>query len=230
LVHGAWHGGWCWERVIDELSALGHHATAPDLPCDDPSASFETYADVVEAELAKLGDDAVLVGHSMGGHTIPLVAARRPVRHLVFVGALLAVPGKSLIDQFGEEPDMLRPGYEAGLSEPDELGRTAWVDFEVARAALFADCDEEVARDAFDKLRPQARGVPYSTPAQIDSMRDAPMTYVICEDDQMVDPAWSERVVPERLGIEPVRMPGSHSPFLSRPAELAQLLSRTASL
>jgi len=74
LVHGAWHGAWCWEKVIAHLHHLGHQAVAVDLPGSDPTASFDDYARVVLAAAEGL-DDPILVGHSMGGQTIPIVAA-----------------------------------------------------------------------------------------------------------------------------------------------------------
>jgi pimeloyl-ACP methyl ester carboxylesterase len=83
LVHGAWHDAWCWERLAPLLQQAGHDVVAMDLPIDDNAATFDTWADVVCAALDRTGDDLVLVGHSYSGHAIPLVAARRPVRHLV---------------------------------------------------------------------------------------------------------------------------------------------------
>ena len=84
LVHGAWHGGWCWERLIPELAARGHDAIAMDLPVEDGSATFEDYASVVIEVAASATDDVVLVGHSLGSMVIPLVAAARPVAATVF--------------------------------------------------------------------------------------------------------------------------------------------------
>jgi hypothetical protein len=223
LVHGAWHGAWCWERLVPELDRLGHRSIAVELPCDDASATFETYADVIADALAAEPDDIVVVGHSLAGLTIPLVPSRRSVERLVFLCALIAAPGESFVEQVEKEPDMTLPRYQDGLDGPDEQGRTRCVDFEVAREAFYADCGEADARAAFDRLRPQAR-TGYSQPCPLDALPDAPATYVLCEDDAMVNPAWSRRAASERLAVEPVVLPGSHSPFLSRPAELAGVL------
>jgi len=80
LVHGAWHGGWCWDRLRPVLAARGHDSITVDLPCEDGSASFEDYAAVTLAAIPSDASDVVLVGHSLGGMTIPIVASRRVVR------------------------------------------------------------------------------------------------------------------------------------------------------
>src|ERR1035441_2478767 len=84
LVHGAYHGAWCWDRLVPELHARGFETVAPDLPCDEAAAGLEEYAAVIEDAI---GDrqDVVVVGHSLGSLSIPLVASHRPVRRLVFL-------------------------------------------------------------------------------------------------------------------------------------------------
>jgi pimeloyl-ACP methyl ester carboxylesterase len=222
LVHGAWHGAWCWERLAPELEARGHRVVAPDLPCDDPVATFETYADVVVDALEAAGDDIVLVGHSLAGNTIPLVADRHRVRRLVYLCALVPIPGRSFNEQTKAERDAFVPGYQAGLTADDQ-GRTRWTDEALARRTLFADCDERDARWAFERLRPQATA-PYDVPCPLDAFPSAPRRYVVCSEDRIVNPEWSRRVATGRLGAELVELPGSHSPFLSRPKALADVL------
>ena len=94
LVHGAGHGAWCWERLIPRLETLGHRALAMDLPCEDRAAGATRYAEVVDRAIGP-ASDLVVVGHSLGGLTIPLVADRRPVRRLVYLCALVPEPGRS---------------------------------------------------------------------------------------------------------------------------------------
>ena len=106
LVHGAFHGAWCWDHLRPELEARGFAVVAPDLPCDDPSAGCVAYADVVVTALAHVNDEVILVGHSLGGLTIPLVAAARPVRRMVFLCAFLPQPGRPFTAQYGEEEGM----------------------------------------------------------------------------------------------------------------------------
>lgn len=156
LVHGGWHGAWCWERLTPLLQEAGHDVVTMDLPSEDGTATFDTYADVVCAALEGRGDDIVLVGHSFGGNAVPLVAARRPIRHLVYLCAMVPDIGRSVFDQLGDELEMLNPAYQEGLSVPDEQLRQDWVDLDIARAMFYGDCDEPTTKAALDRLRPQS--------------------------------------------------------------------------
>lgn len=223
LVHGAWHGSWCWDRLVPELERLGHATIALDLPCDDPAATYSTYADVIVDAVQDRASDLVIVAHSMAGLSAPIAAARLAVRSLVFLNALIAAPGRSFVQQLGDEPEMLVPGYQAGLGDPDGHGRRRWVDVEAAWETLYGDCDEATARAAFDRLRPQAQ-TPYVDPCPLAGLPDVRYTYVVAADDRVVAPEWSRSAARERLGIEAIELGGSHSPFLARAAELAHLL------
>lgn len=228
LVHGGWYGAWCWERVAPGLEARGHQVVAVDLPCDDATATFETYADVVVAALEAAGsNDVVVIGHSLGGLTIPLVAGRRSVRRLIYLCALVPIPGSSLAEQLEIEPDTLLPEHLSGISEPDEDGLTRWIDEDVARSVFYADCSVEDAKAAFERLRPQA-GTVFATPCPLKELPPVPSTYVVCSEDRMVNPERGRKVASERLEAELVELPGSHSPFISRSRELADLLHQQA--
>ena len=224
LVHGAWHGAWCWDALAEVLHDDGHGTVVVDLPCDDPSATFDDYADVVVRSLADQSDDVVVVGHSMAGQTIPLVAARRPVRALVYVCALLPSPGRSLRQQLEEQPDMLLPEYRAGLEPVDEQGTTRWHDGSLAVQTFYADCDPDAAARAVARLRPQAT-TPYGRPCSLDALPALPSTSVVCTDDRLVNPEWSRRAAPA-VAQRVVELPGGHSPFLSRPRDLAAVLTQ----
>ena len=82
LVHGAWHGAWCWERLTPEREQEGHQVVAVDLPAEDPTAGLTRYAELTEEALGD-ADDVIVVGHSLGAGSIPIVATLRPIRHLV---------------------------------------------------------------------------------------------------------------------------------------------------
>jgi pimeloyl-ACP methyl ester carboxylesterase len=205
------------------LQEAGHDVVAVDMPFDDGSATFEDCADVLCAALQGRDDDVVLVGHSFAGCVIPLVAARRPLRHLVYLCAVVPQLGSSVIEQLASEPDMISPRFYAGLGELDEQMRTPFVDLEIAREVFYPDCDDAVATAAVARLSPQSALPPSQcfTLAEFPSVRT---TYVMCTDDQVVGAEWSRRVAGERLHADLVELPGGHSPFYSRPAVLAEVL------
>jgi pimeloyl-ACP methyl ester carboxylesterase len=224
LVHGAWHGAWCWERLTPELESLGHQVITMDLPGDDSSASFDDYAEVVCASLNDFaGEDLVLVGHSMAGNTIPLVAARRTVQRVVYLCALIPVPGRTRVQQMTEDTEMLNPEYPRGLSVSDSDGRRTWVDSELAHFHMYGDCDQQTASATFARLCPQAT-YPYRLPCSMPAHPVVETTYVLCTEDRVVNSDWARRAARERLQADVVELPGSHSPFLSRPHELADVL------
>jgi pimeloyl-ACP methyl ester carboxylesterase len=106
LLHGSFHSPWHWRKLIPELHARGHDATAVDLPGPDPAATIESF-------VAAIGDprDTVLVAHSAAGLWAPIAADRHPIRGLVLLAALMPLPGRSWIDQFADQP--MQPDYVA---------------------------------------------------------------------------------------------------------------------
>jgi pimeloyl-ACP methyl ester carboxylesterase len=225
LIHGAWGSGWHWGTVPDELRATGHEVVAPDLPCEDPEATFDDYADVVVEAVRHVDDeDLVVVGFSLGGLSAPLVAARTRPRELVYVAAMLPEPGVSLGEQFRRGDRLLLRDYERGLEGPDERGLSAWVDFEVYHRTGCHDCREPVARERFERSRAQAVGA-YAAPCSLTEMPKVPTRYVLCAEDRLLNNEYWSSAVSDRLGVDPIEIPGSHSPMASRPRELVQLLT-----
>ncbi len=224
LIHGAWHGAWCFEHLIPLLEGEGQRTAAIDLPCEDVDAGCAEYARIVADSLGGAGD-VIVVAHSFGGLTAPLVAELSPVRHLVFLCALLPEPGVSLLEQLERDPSILGPA-ESGTVR-DEAGRSYWPDEDTAIAALYDDCDSKVADRAAARLRHQARR-PAIEASPLARWPRIPMTYALCTEDRITNPDWSRRAVPERLGVAPIELPGGHSPFLSRPGRVAELLLSVA--
>jgi pimeloyl-ACP methyl ester carboxylesterase len=217
LVHGGGFGAWCWERLIPELEARGHPAATVDLAPEDQSAGAAHCAAVVTRAFAGI-DELVLVGHSIAGLIIPLVATQRPLERLVFLHALLPRPGQSVVDQLGTEPEMFDPEMFAAPAP-------FWEDEAVATRFLLHDCPPEIARAAFRRLRPEP-GVLGSEVSPLATWPDVPSAYILCRDDRTATPAWARRAARERLGVEPIELPGGHCPFLSRPGQLAEALER----
>jgi len=228
LVHGAWHSPSCWDRLTPLLQQAGHDVVAPELPSGDGSADFDAYADVVCAALQGCVDDVVAVAHSLAGTTGALLPVRRPVRHLVYLCAAVPEGGLSLVDQWQAEPDMVSPefgnGWLQGLTDPDDQLRTAWVDLDFASKVFYGDCDEATATAALDQLRSQS-GYPWALPCSLSEHPPVPCTSVVCGEDLVVNPAWSRRMA-RKIGADLVELPGGHSPMLSRPSAVADVLLR----
>ena len=221
LIHGAYHGPWCWDLLSEALRARGHGVVCPELPIDDPSAGTAAYADAVTPSIVHL-DEPVLVAHSMAGTVSPLVAAARPIRKLVFLAAFLAKPGTSCQQQRQKEP--VDPPYEPSRVEFTPIGEDLWtVGDETATEIFFHDVPPDRTAWALARLRPQCyRWMTETTPLQ--AWPEVPVAAVVCTDDHAINPDWVRTAAQDRLGIEAREIDGGHSPFLSRPAELAELL------
>jgi pimeloyl-ACP methyl ester carboxylesterase len=104
LVPGAGGAAWYWSRVVPLLERAGHRALAIDLPADDPRAGLRAYAKLVLAAIGKRRG-VTLVAQSLGGFTAAVVAARAPkgvVERIVFVNAMIPVPGETAGDFWGD--------------------------------------------------------------------------------------------------------------------------------
>ena len=243
LVHGAYLGAWCWERLIPELEARGHQVIAMDLPIGDPSASLSDYADTVIQSLQGVNDDVILVGHSMAGMIVPLVAKQRPIHRLVFLAALLPQIGMSGLDQFYDEvdPNMLKEicyeppeaslfeqlGDEPALYNPAALTmKQVSQDEAVAMEFCFHDCEPDVAHWAMSKLRDMRSLSHLTEVTPLQTLPDVEYAYIVCTDDRIVSPTWSKYAALKRLGVDAIELPGGHYPQISHPIQLAEVLTK----
>ncbi|GAA1540276.1 alpha/beta hydrolase [Kribbella lupini] len=204
LIPGAGCTPYHWRPLTGELRRRGHQVIEVDLPCDHPTAGFSEYADAV---VDAIGDasDVVLVAHSLGAMTAPLVCERRDVRLLVLVAGMVPRPGESA------EQWWVNTGYQGSEEETVD--------------AFFHDLPPERAREALGELRPQS-GAPMSTPHPLRAWPDVPTRAVIARDDRLFPRDFLRRVTEQRLGFVPDEMSGGHFPMLGHPGELADLLEK----
>lgn len=227
LLHGGMHSASCWSAVEDELRRHGHHAIAPDLPVDDDSAGALQWARVAAAAVdtamncavGNSPDDVVAVAHSISGLCLPVLATLRSLRRMVFVGGLLPVPGQPFARHLETNPDAITfPEPEGGGTGPFGL---TW---EAVRLGFYHDCPEDVARQAFQEMRHQSFTV-FVEPCPISDWPPTPSTYILLRDDRAVGAGWARRNAMDRIGADVVEIDGGHSPFFSRPVELAAVLA-----
>jgi Alpha/beta hydrolase family len=220
LVHGAYHGSWCWDPLRVVLEDRGHRVLIVDLPTEDADAGASEYADTAIEAFASAGDDLVVVGHSLAGLIIPVIAERRAVSRLVYLCAMLPRPGRSHDDVAVDEPDMPGPRATGPTTYTDDRGASRWYP-EAAAGTFFSDCPPELAQWATSHLRGQFWRITQElTPLK--SHPKVPTTAVIGSLDLVINPAWSRRVTPMVLGVTPIELPTGHSPFLSAPELLAE--------
>ncbi|MFC3231230.1 alpha/beta fold hydrolase [Marinibaculum pumilum] len=233
LVHGAWHGGWCWEKLQPLLEQAGHRTVAPDLPGSgrDPTPAAEVtldrYVEAVVAVIEAQQQPVVLVGHSLAGLTITPVAEAVPdrLRALVYLTAQLLPEGQSLLDwRAGKPPTLI--SQNRVMSDD---GLTSTIRPEALVEIFYGGCDPADAEAAVARLRPQAMA-PSTVPMRCSAERygRVPRYYIECLQDKAI-PIDDQR---DMQAATPCRrvftLDSDHSPFLSMPQRLAACIDEIA--
>lgn len=227
LVHGAWHGAWCWERVVPLLESHGHRVIAPDLPGmgDDRTplgeVTLELWAQFVAALVRQQPEPVVLVGHSRGGIVVSQAAEYVPdrIQTLVYLAAFLVPDGRTLLDTMRRIPP--RPESKDSLIfAPDGATSTIAPDA-VKRVFYNTTPDEWVARAA--ALSGPEPMVSFTTPLQVTDERygSVDRVYIECTQDRAIAPLLQSMMVADMPCRQVIMMDTDHSPFYSAPDLLA---------
>ncbi len=234
LIHGAWHGAWCWDRVAPLLEQSGHEVVRFDLPGHGkdrtPAAkvTLEGYTGRVLEALDALSEPVVLVGHSLSGTVISQAAEQRPekIEKLVYLCALLLPSGKSAIEASQEDSDSVI--LESAEVEEDR-GRIILSE-EGMREALYHDCPEEDFERSRRLISPQPLA-PLATPVELTgAFESVRRTYVHTTQDRAVSPPAQEKMYTDLPCEKVVSMATGHLPFFAAPEELAGHLDSLAKL
>ena len=229
LVHGAWHGGWCWHRIVSNLRRASHRVLAPDLkslgvdrtPPGD--VKLDTWTDQIAALAAAQPDPVVLVGHSRGGIILSEVAERIPehVRTLVYVTAFLLEDGRSLQDAADTDPESL---VGRSIIVADDH-KSASIRADAAREAFYGLCSDADVALAESLLVPEPLA-PLVTPVHVTDARfgRVPRVYVECSNDRAITLAAQRRMQQALPCRERITLDADHSPFLSRVDPLTDVL------
>jgi pimeloyl-ACP methyl ester carboxylesterase len=211
LVHGAWHGAWAYDGVLTMLAERGLNAHAVELPLtgfpDDAAAAHRAI------EAARPG--AVVVGHSYGGFVISAAARGLPVGHLLYLAAFMVDDGEDPWAPWFAHPVLLHDAMAQGVD-----GRLARA---LVHEALYADSDLAATAGVIERLRPMPHNGPpidHTDPA----WHHVPSTYVVCGRDRAIHPDVQRAM--SRHARTVIEWDCDHSPFLTRPDEIADLVAR----
>ena len=227
LVHGAWHGGWCWSRVADRLRASGHqvftptqtglgerkHLMSKDITLD---VFVKDIANLIEAEELS---NVVLVGHSFGGMAISGVADAMPdkIRHLVYLDSLMVEGGKSPFD--GLPPDVVAARRKAAEESSGGLSLPA------PPASAFGVSDPKDAEWVKRRLTPHPLGT-YTSPLNIKGPvgNNLPRTYIACTNPSYAALENSRKWVKAQTGWRWAEISTGHNAMVMQPEELTRML------
>jgi pimeloyl-ACP methyl ester carboxylesterase len=230
LVHGAWHGAWCWYKIVAALEAVGHRATAFDLPSAGidatpaPTVTLQAQADRVIALLDTVSAPVVLVGHSAGGPVISTVAEARPekIAKLVYLTAYLLPAGSSILSVVEQDPESL---VSANVSiGPDGIS----VRLAAVRDIFYGtsdDADVALARSLLKPvgIMPSAGAV--AVGAAFESVR---RFYIACRRDHAITHGFQQTMYTALPCEKVYTINSDHSPFFSRSTALVRALGAIA--
>lgn len=227
LVHGAWVGGWCWERVESALRAFGHETLAVDLPghgdhkANLSEQTLQSYVNYIVEALDRQTEPVILVGHSMGGAVISMAAEARPekIKKLVYYSAFMMRTGQSVngIDGTGIKPLDL---YGASSdSKTVACGKTQFAE------RFAADCsvkDQEYIRSriGYEAIEPLTAPVTVTDEAWGSVRR----FYIASTDDGAADPAAVSKMLKASPCEAVFEIKADHFGMYSAPEDLSCVL------
>ncbi|MEV7549227.1 alpha/beta hydrolase [Amycolatopsis sp. NPDC089917] len=203
LIHGGGGSAWDFHLLEAELTGRGHDVVAVNLPIEDEEAGFPEHVDAVVNAIGDRGD-LVVLGHSYGGFTAPIVAGKLGARLLVMLTAMIPKPGESPGDWWGN----------TGFKSDDSLSE---------EEQFYNGVPAEIVAEAGSHARNQV-SAEWGQPWPLEKWPDVPTKVLIARQDQFFPPEFQRRVVQDRLGFAPDEIDGSHSVPLSHPKPLADRL------
>jgi pimeloyl-ACP methyl ester carboxylesterase len=215
LIHGAWHGPWCWDKLRTALHTSGWETTAPRLrsvpmSATQPAAGLHDDVAALLDQVDHIDGPVALVAHSYAGMPATQIAALRPekISQLIYLAAYVPQAGDSLFDIHG-------------MAIPNDVTGTVPVPDDPI-AMFYADVDRATASAAVARLKPQSLRSWTERVEYVDVR--LPTTYLLCENDQALPTPMQEAFAAHTDRVE--RLDSGHSPFLSQPQELAARLEQ----
>lgn len=229
LVHGAWQAPYVWDAVRSDLEKKGNKVVIVELPGHGSDQtltyklSLDVYSDKVIEAVSKVNEKVILVGHSMGGMVITEVAEKIPgkISKLVYIGAFLPSNGQALTDLAYSDPDSkLGP-----LLIPSGDKLTLDVRQDSLTDLFIGDGDQKEKDRVIANYRPEP-AIPFTNTVSLTSENfgSVQKVYIKTLQDIVISPGLQDRMI-NAAGIKNVySVNTSHSPFLSQPKAVSDLL------
>lgn len=233
LIHGGWHGSWCWTKVSNQLRGIGHKVITPDLPGhyrnnrDFKGICLNTYVRYIEDAIKHSSVPVTLVGHSMAGLVITQVAENMPenIDHLIYTCAFIPDNGGSLVD---EEKKSANPSVtlEVQLDASENQLLLPLNAPERIRNLFYNCCAEEDVQFALSNLQPQPF-MPFVDPVSFSNKNfgSIPKTYIECLKDNAIS-IQDQRRMYRKVQCHVETLDTDHSPFFSAPEQLVRILCK----
>ncbi len=225
LVHGAWHGPWCFDKVVAGLEARGvpvvnvdrrrEHEPSGELRGVTNSADNEA---TVRSALDAIDGSVVLLGHSFGGVSITTAPLGNDnVKHLVYLTAIMPDTDGSIPDNF------VNPDLASAIQAGDDGSTTVQED--KIRDIFYGQCSDADYEQARQQLVRDEAAVPFDKPRDT-AWSQITTTYVVCTEDRALL-AEGQRTLARRAD-RVVEWATDHSPFFSAPQLMIDLLDDLA--
>jgi pimeloyl-ACP methyl ester carboxylesterase len=225
LIHGAWHGGWCWDGVIEKLILAGHTAEAPTMPGHGPDddrsqIEFGDYVDKITDVLKRQTEPVVLVGHSSAGFLLQAAAPKAPdkIVQLVFLNTFILPNGKS---QFDLVPPEAAEGMTAAARASSDNCVPVMEDF--VRNMLMAGEPVEVQDALISRLVPQPISI-FTTPVDTQAFANLtiPKSVVFCKQDASLPPGAFMGMAQQLRDYRLIEVDGGHETLFTNPGVVAK--------
>lgn len=230
LLHGAWHGSWCWQTITQKLQAQGHKVLAPDLPGhgNDPTPfsgiNLTSYVDAIAKLIEAIPQKVILVGHSMAGIIISQLAENMPdrIQALNYVAAFIPKNQESLLQ-------VAKKSRSEGIAT-EMLIDTSQNSIDLIRSPRLIDlfyntCTEDDAQRSFNLLEKEPFQ-PFVDPLNLsqENFGSIPKSYILCSQDRVLSPE-DQRRMAQAVKCTIIQLNCDHSPFFSAPDKLVAALT-----
>lgn len=228
LIHGAWHGSWCWEDIVPKLQGLGHDVITPDLPgrarvADKKQIKFKDHIAHVADILHQCEEPVILVGHSMAGMVIAQLAELYPekIQKLVFLAAFMPIDNESMFDVVKLSPASKFVEYMRTDVERNEFH----LDKSIVHEFAYHLCPEDKVAAAITRLNIEPLS-PLNTKIKLnENYAKMPKVYIQCTHDRGITLA-AQTLLCQRVPCEIYTLNADHSPFYSSADDLAAILTQ----